>query len=86
MILFLRMRLFPHLHTALFFCVAMTILTGCTTIQNRRDLYFPQTVQGPYTRMIHHRLSIPSPTPAQLPKGSAGGSSGSGKNVIKPQG
>jgi hypothetical protein len=56
-------------------------LMGCTTIQNRRDLYFPQTVQGPYTRMLHHRLSVPSPTPAQLPK-----SSGSGKNVIKPRG
>jgi hypothetical protein len=86
MILFTQMRLFPHLHTALFCCVAMTILAGCTTIQNRRDLYFPQTVQGPYTRMIHHRLSVPSPTPAQLPKGSAGGRSGSGKNVIKPRG
>jgi hypothetical protein len=81
MILFPQMRLFPHLPTALFCCVAITILTGCTTIQNRRDLYFPQTVQGPYTRMIHHRLSVPSPTPAKLPK-----SSGSGKNVIKTRG
>ena len=59
----------------------MIILSGCTTIQNRRDLYFPQTVQGPYTRLLHHRLSVPSPTAAQLPK-----SSGSGKNVIKPRG
>jgi hypothetical protein len=79
------MRYFPHIHTALLCCVAMLILTGCTTIQNRRDLYFPQTVQGPYTRMLHHGLSTPSPTPLQPPKGSGAGGSGSGKNVIEPQ-
>lgn len=28
------------------------ILSSCTTLQNRRDLFFPQTVEGPYTRML----------------------------------
>jgi len=29
-------------------------LISCTTLENRRDLYFPQTVLGPYTRMLKH--------------------------------
>lgn len=28
------------------------LLSSCTTIQNRRDLFSPQTVEGPYTRML----------------------------------
>lgn len=32
--------------------LALSLLTACTTIQNRRDLYSPQTVNGPYTRML----------------------------------
>lgn len=28
------------------------LLASCTTIQNRRDLFSPQTVEGPYTRML----------------------------------
>ncbi|MCX7713060.1 MAG: hypothetical protein N2035_05270 [Chthoniobacterales bacterium] len=34
--------------------LAAAILTtiGCTTLSNRRDLYFPQKVEGPYTRML----------------------------------
>jgi len=28
------------------------LLASCTTLQNRRDLYFPQAVDGPYTRML----------------------------------
>lgn len=28
-------------------------LTACTTLENRRDMYSPQTVRGPYTRMLH---------------------------------
>jgi hypothetical protein len=34
------------------------VLVGCTTLANRRDLYFPQTVEGPYTRML--RDGIPA--------------------------
>jgi hypothetical protein len=32
--------------------LAFLLLTSCTTIQNRRDLYSPQPVNGPYTRML----------------------------------
>ena len=32
--------------------LSLVVLASCTTIQNRRDLYFPQTVNGPYTRML----------------------------------
>jgi len=62
------------------------LLAGCTTIQNRRDLYFPQTVQGPYSRMLHHGLSVPSPTPFNMKGSPSIGGKGSGKEVIKPRG
>ena len=32
--------------------LAVLILASCTTIQNRRDLFSPQPVDGPYTRML----------------------------------
>jgi len=31
---------------------AVLSLTSCTTLENRRDMYFPQQVNGPYTRMV----------------------------------
>lgn len=42
-------------------------LTSCaqTTLENRRDMYFPQTVNGPYTRMLHNGIpSVQSTTTA----------------------
>ncbi|MDX2080642.1 MAG: hypothetical protein SFU53_07645 [Terrimicrobiaceae bacterium] len=36
-------------------------LTSCTTLENRRDLYNPQKVYGPYTRML--KDGIPDPEP-----------------------
>ena len=57
-------------------------LSSCTTIENRRDLYFPRCVWGPYTRMLHR--GIPKPTPVQ---GTVTTSpSSGGKNVVKPKG
>jgi hypothetical protein len=56
-------------------------LAGCTTVENRRDLYFPQVVEGPYTRMLHK--GIPTPTPQ---KGTIDNKGSSGKEVIKPRG
>ncbi len=48
------------------------IITSCTqtTLENRRDLYFPQTVNGPYTRMLHSGVpkseeSQPAPVKTQ---------------------
>lgn len=35
---------------------AAVLLTSCTTLENRRDLYFPQQVNGPYTRMLKDGL------------------------------
>ena len=56
-------------------------LAGCTTLENRRDIYFPQCVWGPYTKMLHKGVPKPKPETVVLPK-----VTGSGKDVIKPQG
>jgi len=37
------------------------LLTSCTTLENRRDMFFPQRVNGPYTRMV--RDGIPETQP-----------------------
>jgi hypothetical protein len=72
----------PILPSLLITLSLVTILTsGCTTLRNRRDLYFPQKVQGPYTRMTEH--GIPRPTPVQ---GQVMQTTSDGKRVIKPQG
>jgi len=36
-------------------------LTSCTTLQNRRDLYSPQVVEGPYTRLLAERRWVVAP-------------------------
>ncbi len=55
--------------------------TGCTTVENRRDLYFPQVVEGPYTRMLHKGIPKQKVQTITLPK-----ETGGSKNVIKPRG
>lgn len=55
-------------------------LPACTTISNRRDLYFPQTVDGPYTKI--RRQGLPKASQESLPASKA---SSDGKKVIKPQ-
>jgi hypothetical protein len=55
-------------------------MIGCTTIENRRDLYFPQCVWGPYTKMLHH--GIPAPKSVQ---GTWKGTPSDGKSVVKPK-
>lgn len=45
--------------------LVLALMAGCTTLANRRDLYFPQTVEGPYTRML--RDGIPQPDPQSSP-------------------
>lgn len=49
--------------------LTFALLTGCTTLANRRDLYFPQTVEGPYTRML--RDGIPQPDAQAYPMSGA---------------
>jgi len=70
----------PSGSLALFLLLLLT-LGGCTTLENRRDLYFPQCVWGPYTKMLHKGIPKPKPENVTFPQ-----SIGSGKDVIKPQG
>lgn len=39
--------------------LAVCLVSGCTTLANRRDMYFPQRVDGPYTQML--RKGVPKP-------------------------
>ena len=55
-------------------------LVSCTTLENRRDLYSPQKVQGPYTRML--KEGIPSPAPVS---GTDAGGIEDGKSVVPAQ-
>ena len=60
--------------------LAGLMLASCTTLQNRRDMYNPQTVNGPYTRMLrdgiprYHHVLVPS---------SGGSSASDGKSVVR---
>jgi hypothetical protein len=47
--------------------LTLALLAGCTTLANRRDLYFPQTVEGPYTRMLQDGIPSPDTQPQPLP-------------------
>jgi len=38
--------------TAAFVFSVVALLGACSTLSNRRDLYTPQTTQGPYTKML----------------------------------
>jgi hypothetical protein len=72
----------PH-PRILFSTLLLTLLgtTGCTTLANRRDLYFPGTVNGPYTRMKAHGIPRPAAVQGALPSGAA--FDGDGKTVAK---
>jgi len=66
--------------------LALPLLASCTTLQNRRDLYFPQPVNGPYTRMLKDgswRKQKPAPV-NELPGSTEGGSDSSDSKVVKP--
>lgn len=60
-------------------CAAGTVfLTSCaqTTLENRRDMYFPQEVNGPYTRMTKEGIPAPEPVSGTAPAGSGAAVSG----------
>ena len=71
----------------LILAIAALSFTSCTTLENRRDMYFPQKVNGPYTRMaadwsgtkkyrtIVKVKSVPAKT----------GASSDGKGFVAPQ-
>jgi len=79
----MKLPLSPKLPVGIAFLMVLS-LTGCTTVENRRDLYSPQIVEGPYTRLLHHGLAKPKPQQIKTSPASTHKSS-SGKEVIKPQ-
>lgn len=46
-----------------------TLFAGCTTLANRRDMYFPQSVDGPYTKMLRKGIPKPATTSGEAPEG-----------------
>jgi hypothetical protein len=54
------------------------MLASCTTLENRRDLYAPQKVQGPYTRMLKDGIPKPEPVSGEAPEGIS-----DGKQVVR---
>lgn len=71
-------------------CVAGTaLLTSCAarvTLENRRDLYSPQTVWGPYTRMLHdgsYKLVRTRTTTTTTTVTTTTGAQGDYKNVVR---
>lgn len=64
--------------SAILLAATVMVFTGCTTLANRRDLWSPQPVDGPYTRMV--REGLPKPTGTT---GSTSGEVSSGKNVVR---
>lgn len=78
---------FPRgVKTSLLLAAAAVIsLTSCTTLENRRDLYNPQKVEGPYTRMLGAKKEKEKTykviTTKVVTKGSR--SSSDGKSVVR---
>ena len=62
------------------FALAALLLASCTTLENRRDMYNPQVVNGPYTRMM--KDGIPKYRHVLVPV-SGGASSSDGKSVVR---
>lgn len=70
------------------FSLALPLLASCTTLQNRRDLYSPQPVNGPYTRMLKDgswRKQKPAPV-EEAPGSPADGSASHDSKEVKPPG
>jgi hypothetical protein len=68
------------------FSLALPLLASCTTLQNRRDLYSPQPVNGPYTRMLKDgswRKQKPAPV-EEAPGSPADGSASHESKEVKP--
>lgn len=66
--------------------LTVLLLTSCTTLQNRRDLFSPQPVDGPYTRMLkdgswRKKMAANDSLPADP---SAGGSTSPDSKAVKP--
>lgn len=55
--------------------LAVVTLSACTTLENRRDMYNPQKVNGPYTRMLKDGIPKPQPVSGAAPAGMSDGKS-----------
>ncbi|MFM8717419.1 MAG: hypothetical protein ACKOHM_00175 [Spartobacteria bacterium] len=66
--------------------LTLPLFASCTTLQNRRDLYSPQPVDGPYTRMLKDgSWRKQKPAPVQEAPGSVeDGSASSDSKAVKP--
>lgn len=65
--------------------LVLPLLASCTTLQNRRDLYSPQPVNGPYTRMLKDgSWRKQKPEPAKAPESAADGSASHDSKEVKP--
>ena len=62
-----------------FLALAALLLASCTTLENRRDMYNPQEVKGPYTRMV--KDGIPKYRHVLVPV--PGGHASDGKSVVR---
>lgn len=58
--------------------IVVLALASCTTLENRRDLYSPQKVEGPYTRMLKDGIPDPEPVSGEAPAGMS-----DGKQVVR---
>jgi len=58
--------------------LSVLALAACTTLENRRDMYRPQKVNGPYTRMLKDGIPNPEALHGTAPAGKS-----DGKSVVK---
>jgi len=58
---------------AAFLLLGVVFLASCTTLENRRDLYSPQKVNGPYTRMLDDGIPKPQPVSGVVIPGATSG-------------
>jgi len=61
------------------FSIILASMPACTTLENRRDMYSPETINGPYTRML--RDGIPRPKTVSVTTTTL--SSADGKSVVR---
>ncbi|MEX1118875.1 MAG: hypothetical protein WEB60_08790 [Terrimicrobiaceae bacterium] len=57
----------------------VAVLSSCTTLENRRDLYSPQKVNGPYTRALKDGIPQPEPVAGKVTVETTGSS----KSVVR---
>jgi len=62
---------------------AAVFLSSCTTLENRRDLYSPQYVWGPYSKMLHNGIPKTTTTTSTTTTTATSTSTSDYKNVVR---